>query len=1127
MLKALHRPESRRRGKVASLLPIMLVLCFVSAFGQNEAGRISGKVTDPNGALVVGATVKVKSLEVGTERSATTDVVGFYKISNLQPGLYEVTVKARGFAPRTQRAQVTVGTVTTVNAGLTVTPVKSEETVIGSGGVEVNTQNQQLADLISGRQVRELPTITRDPYDLVSLSGNVTPVKARNGVKATGTGTTTARGINYSINGQQPTGNIIQIDGGELFNSFQTEVAQQLPLDAVREINVLTNNYLPEYGRATGGIIALATRQGGSEFHGSAFYFARNRSLSSNSFNNNANGIEEGHLTANQFGYSVGGPIRRDRLYFFNSTEGNLVRSREERIALVPTPELLAASALTTRNFFHAFPLATPINGRVFTVAEVKALIGQSGAGSSFIALPQTMPAFGQVRYNALTDLGAGPPQDSLLSLTRINYNLNERIQTYGRYAYEYRDLYSGTFSSSPYQGFNSGSGAVNHSVMFNWSHAVSQKWGYNSKVSFSRFNVMRQLGVQPASPRMLATSAGHSTIGNYSVVLPGYLPLDPDVIPHTTGPVNLLHANLDVDIALGRRHQIKLGGSYFYTQDSRNIGAYQNAPLTLGAGLPQALNNLVTGQASTFVTAINPGFTLPGQSIPLPVKPASFGRSIGIHDFAVYFNDSWRIYPRLNVNLGVRYDFFSVPNSLDMRIQSNFFLGPGANVYEQIAHGIVDNPAGKFYAQDWNNAGPRVGAAWDIFGNGRLSLRGGYGLTFQRPQGNLSLSPFLNPPNIGVVSLTSNTLGIKTIPITTNNFGPLGTGPGTIPLPPLSLNAISSVSGLSTAHTHFWSAALESEFRPNTVASVQYAGAAGRDLYAVSNINAPGSAAAHLGSFNPSARLNQRFASIYLVNNAGRSNYHALIAGISNSGWRNLGLVFSGRYRYALAMDNLGSFPANNLNHGLLDAFNPGLDYGPADFDVRHRFTGDFSWEVPFEKLTGNFAKALFGGWQVAGILDFRSGSPYTIFNCANAGSAESACPHLLVKGMVPKGGAGDSLPDPTIPNRFVFADLGAVNAGSFTNPKTGNSDFGPYPANMLGRNFFRGPGFWNVDAGIYKRFQLREGFDVQFRAEFYNLFNHANLFAGNAVDINSTNYVPAYRDGRRQVQLALKFTF
>src|SRR5262249_30013361 len=149
-----------------------------------------------------------------------------------------------------------------------------------------------------------------------------------------------------------------------------------------------------------------------------------------------------------------------------------------------------------------------------------------------------------------------------------------------------------------------------------------------------------------------------------------------------------------------------------------------------------------------------------------------------------------------------------------------------------------------------------------------------------------------------------------------------------------LSLNAIYSVSGLSTAHTHFWSLALESEFLPNTLALLQYTGAAGRDLYAVSNINAPGSAAAYLGSFNTTARLNPSFASIYLINNAGRSNYNALIAGISNSSWRSLGLVFSARYRYAQALDNLGTFPSHNENHGLLDAFNPGLDYGPADFD-------------------------------------------------------------------------------------------------------------------------------------------------------------------------------------------------
>jgi hypothetical protein len=1122
MIRSQRGVESKAWDRLASLL--MALICSNSTiFGQSEAGGINGTVIDPNGAIVVGAEVSIKALNVGGARAAKTDERGFYSVAGLQPYLYEVTATAPGFALRIHRIKVNAGMITTVNIGLTVTPVKLEEAVIGGGGVEVNIQNQELSVLISARQLQEFPTISRNPYDLVSLAGNVTPIESRNGLN--NHGFSGSRGVSYSINGQPATSNNLRIDGGELPDSYQTEFAQQTPLDSVQEILVLTNNYAPEYGRATGGIISLVTRQGSNEFHGSAYSFHGNDALSTNSYDNNANGTEQGHLLRNQFGYSAGGAIRRNRLYFFNSAEGNMTRSREDQIALVAAPELLAASSFQTQQFFNAARIDAPRNGRVFTVDQIHKLLGQDpSSGGAFSLLPAGLPAFEEARYGGMIDAGAGLPQDALLALGRIDYHLNERSQLYGRYAYEYRDLYSGTFSSSPYRGVNSGAGELNHSAMIHWSNAPSPNWAYTTKVAFSRFNVSRQLSAQPASPRLIAVSAGHPKIGGYSLVFPGYLPFEPDVVLPFSGPQNLLHFNQDLN-AIFSSQQFRFGGSYFYLQDNRTIGAYQDTVLTLGPSLPQALSNLVTGQVTAFEAAINPQSALPGQTIQLPIAPASFGRSASVRQFAFYFNDNWRASRRLTVNAGLRYDYFGSPRSRDGRIHSDFIFGTGADIFEQIRNGTIDSPASDLYQQAWGNFGPRLGFAWDVLGTGKISLRGGYGLSYQGLQGSPSLSVLLNPPNIGVIDFAADAGAIA---LSTDVFGPLSARGETAALPPLSLRAVASNSRLKTAHSHFSSLSLEYELAPNTVASVGYAGSFGRDLYGISNINRPGSGAVYLGDLDPAARLNPRFASIYWITNDGRSNYNALLAEVSNSSWRTLGLTFTGRYRFARAMDNLGSFPSHNLNQGFTDPFNPALDYGPSDFDIRHRFTSSFSWEAPFDKFTRGAVRRILGGWQLAGIWDYHSGAPYTVFNCVNAGSAESSCPRIQLTGAVASEGANNPRSDPTIPNRFVFADLKPGSAGSFVNPITGSSDFGPYPSNMLGRNFFRGPGFWNIDIGVYKRFQFREGVELQFRAEFYNVFNHANYFAGtNPVDINSTNYVSAAKDGRRNIRLAIKLTF
>src|SRR5581483_6578096 len=502
--------HSIRWMKSASLT-VMAVLFALLIFpagllAQTETGQIVGKVTDPSGALVTGATITARSVDTGTERTATSGAQGDYVITNLQPGLYDVTVQA---------------------AGLTVE-------VVASGGVEVNTQSQELSNVVSGNQIRELPSLTRNPYDFVSLSGNVAPAGAS-------TGFTSTRGVGFAINGQRPSSTNILLDGGENVNTFDTTVGQSVPLDAVQEFRVITSNFSAEYGRASGGIVNVATRAGSNDFHGSAYGFNRVSRFASNDFDNNANGIPKGRFVRNQFGYSVGGPIVRDKFFFFNSTEWIRVRSNEEVINLVPTPQLLAASSAATRTFFNAFPLATPINGEVFTVGQVISNVGASSfaAGNAFAALPAGTPAFGQVRYRVPSDVGAGTPQNSYQIVSRFDYNFSDKTQLYGRYALESQDFLAGTNAFSPFQGFNTGADAFNNNFLVSFTHAFSPRLVSQTKLVYNRLNNQQPLGAQAPAPTLYMRTT-RTRINNFLVALPGYLPFNPGSAIPFGGPQNL-----------------------------------------------------------------------------------------------------------------------------------------------------------------------------------------------------------------------------------------------------------------------------------------------------------------------------------------------------------------------------------------------------------------------------------------------------------------------------------------------------------------------------------------------------------------------------------------------------------
>ncbi len=1119
----------------AGILAAFVGLFAVSAFAQVETGQIVGTVKDQTGAVISGASVTVTSAG-GFVRTTTSDERGEYILTNLQAGTYEVKVEKSGFATLTSKAQVVTGSRVTVDASLGAQGNVDIVEVTGQEGIQINTETQELKTVVSERQLKELPTINRDPNSLVQLSGNVVPDNQ------------SGRGAGFAINGQRSASTNVLLDGADNNDAFIASTGQNVPLDSVAEFTVLTSNFSAEYGRASGGIVNVATKAGTNNFHGTAYEFNRLSALASNDFDNNARGISKGVFTRNQFGYSIGGPIIKNKLLFFSSAEFIRVRSSENQNFLVPTQQLLAAANINTRNFFTAFPLATGINGRTYSRADslfrqlVPSLVVNPAdptgpliplTGPFATAFPDpnpqagvynTTPLFGIVSRSVPVDAGGGTPGNQYLYNNRVDWNLTDKTSIYGRYA-----IQKGSFTGevSPYQGFDTQNSIFNNNILVSMTHTFSDRFTYQAKGVFNRLNTNQPLGANPSGPTLYMNAGGVNRIDGNPITFPGYTALSPGNAIPFGGPQNYFQFFQDATYIRGR-HEMRFGGSYIRILDNRTFGAYQNAVQALSPNNnpTTSLNNFILGNAGQFQVAVNPQGQFPGGTVTLPLSQPKFSRENRYNEFNLYFTDGWRVTNRIKANLGLRYEYYGVQHNTDPRLDSNFYFGTGSTIFQRIASGVVDLAPnrGGLWAKDLNNFAPRVGLAWDVLGDGRLSIRGGYGVSYERNFGNVTFNVIQNPPNYGVLTLNPGQPGFPTIPISSNPLGPFA-GTGTRPLPAVTLRAVDP--NIRTAYAHTWNAAVEYQVFRNSVVSLEYAGSKGSSLYTIQNINRNFSNVLNGG--NGTARLNTQYGSINFRDDNGSSNYNAMNFSFRSGELFKTGLSLTANYTWSHAIDNVSSTfsegDVGNYGLGLVDPFNPNLDRGNADFDIRHRFVTSGIWAIPFAKDTKGIAKQILDGWQVSYIFTARTGQHYTLYDCFNG---FTICPRAAVTSSIrTRGSDNPALVGTNVFNYIDYNNL-ASTAGGFFNPVAGTSDFGPYPSNMIARGAITGPGNWNVDLGIYKKFFLTERYNLQFRAEMFNTFNHANLFIdGTTLDVASGTFIQANRFGRRQIQLALKFIF
>lgn len=1143
----------KRTMPCIAAVSVLLLVFTAGARAQTVTGTISGTVADPTGAVVPGAKVTVTNVDTGATLEAETNEVGTYVFVQLSPATYEITVQAEGFGSQTKRATLAVAQRLRVDFSITVAAVAEVVTVTESG-IAVNTESGQLSSVINTEQIVNLPSLTRNPYDFMQLTPGAVDTASVVG-DAGGLGNTPG----LAIGGSRSRSANYMLDGGENNETFIGAPGQLVPLDAIQEYRIQANNMTAEFGRST--VAAnVVTKSGGNDLHGTVYYFYRGAALSSTPFDDNANGLPKSNFVRNQFGASGGGSIIKDKFFYFGSFEGIRVRSSGSENFLVPTQDFLNAASTNTAAFvtgFGGLP-SSDCSRSAVTAGDINAEESITLLDANGVAIPAATNLFCFTSVRAPTDAGGGLAQDTWLWTARLDYQWQNGTRLSGRYAFEQIDNPDGSNSVSPYAGFFTGVFTRNQNLNLTLTHSFSPTFFTETRGTFNRLLQEQPLGAAPSTTPCWEYALNRS-FGSEQIVFPGYVP---DVcifsgIPFG-GPQNI-YQGFHGGTLLKGKHTFKYGIQYVHLRDNRTFGAFAN-----GFFLTGSMQDVVDGNVDLTFLAIDPKGKFPGDSFD-PVAeggfvPPSFTRHFRYNEVAWYFEDSIKLLPRFTLDLGLRWEYFGVLHSPTreraLGFDSNLFLGavgPGStNFFERIRDARFAR-TNNLFQQDFNNFAPRVGFAWDLMGNGQTVLRGGYGLFYDRNFGNALFNVIQNWPNYAVLVLTPADFGGASIPIQPNQFDSLSAALAAGGASALTLSGSARMLNpeMVTAYSAQWNLTLEHDIlKKGFIASVSYLGANGYQLYSLNNLNKLGSCALApsisptcvVDSFGPDSRLNQTgLTGMNRRGNEGFSRYNALVVDFNSRRHSATGLMLKGSYTWAHSIDNSTSFFGDSIfeaffGFGFRDPFNPALDRADSTNDIRHRTAIGWDWEVPFARNREGAVGKVLDGWQLTGIFTAQTGGKFTVYDiagdCFNS-DGTNFC-HPILAGSVP---SRQEIPSGS--NLFTLYDISSTFT-TVTDFCAGDVACEFNLINLQGdtlspRNLFTTPGIWNVNLGVFKNTRVGERFTVQFRAEFFNLFNHSNLYA-----IPGTNAVPgatvdaakglvpggvAAGVDRRNVQLALKF--
>jgi hypothetical protein len=1092
----------------------LCVLMALPAFAQNIAGAIRGTVTDASQAVLAGAKVTAKSEGTGFTRTLTTNAAGLYSFTELPVGNYRVEVEVNGFKGAAKSNIVLNGGETRAADFQLETGNVSEQVTVEASAVAVQTVGGNVSSLITGEQARDLPLNGRNFIQLTLLMPGVTLQEGRNTQDKGLQG-----GSDVSVSGGSTTSNMWTVDGANNNDVGSNRTLLVYPsVDAIEEFKIERNNYGAEFGGSGGAQVNLVTRSGSNEFHGGGYWFARRDSLeSTNYFLEQANQPKQ-KLNWNDYGATLGGPIIKDKLHFFLSFEKNDDKRQDVRTAFVPTQaERNGDFSGPSINGCTLAPPIDPLTGQHFPGNIIPAN-RLNPAGQLFLqqySLPNVTPTSGCNNWLQAVDTPITWKQIH----ARVDYNVSDSTRLMLRYTQDSWDAVNnnqGMWGDDPFP-------------------VIGSTWSQPSKSLTAQLN--QNIGATMVNSLTFSYSANKIDVqrsgedvglaAQINGAIPTFYPADQKerlgaATPLTWGsgpyaglwnqaPWNnnqdLFVLKDDLSMVFGK-HVVKVGVLGSFNKKNEEVGNTSQGDGIIINGPAGFLDPSGVYHSGAITNNALGDFLLDGAVFNTGENQKNKNMLGRWKDLEAYVSDSFKISPRVTMDAGVRishlpapylsdYTYSSFdPTTIDPSISSpcnGLVYPPGHNPCPALGlTGGTEASNNALVPEHWAVFAPRLGAAWDISGNGKQSLRAGIGRFYARERVSLANSLGSNAPFV----LATNLNRTLNTPVDASGTTSVGFG---------GANFGREVRA-AVPNNWQWNLTYERELKRNTTLMVGYVGSKGDDLSGDYDVNQVGSddrlayAQTGNGALRPYGSLVGNNQIIILTHDR-HSIYHSLQTQIVSKFGH--GSLFQASYTFSklLANDPLNNSGAGQSADAMLsDNSNPDLDYGRALVDRTHIFSADLVLALPtFENKPG-FMKNVLGDWQVSSIVTAASGVPLTIFTGGVGG---------LQGGGNPSGTGAVSNSNGR-PNRVVDqpCHVDSDNPAQWLNPAAFTlNGFQIGQIGTSGRGVCSGPGNFQVDLALYKNIKLSKSVKMQLRIEGFNILNRDN-FLGNSV---SNSYSPS----------------
>jgi Carboxypeptidase regulatory-like domain/TonB dependent receptor/TonB-dependent Receptor Plug Domain len=1132
---------------ISAGLPLLLLPTLCRA----QTASVGGVIRDPSERVVNGAKVSLVNTQTAIVRDVSTNDDGLFWFTNVAPGPYSITVERDGFkAIHIEDLTLTVNQSFTFEAHLELGPIATSMEVKASELPPIDLDNAQISNLVDSKRIQELPLLTRDPYILVLLSPGVIQSNTPGGLNGFSVNGTSQRDNNFLLDG---------VDNNDTDVPGAPKGLNALNPDSAQEFRVITSNFAPEYGRNDGSIVQILTRSGTNDYHGDAYWFGRYAALGARDFFNPASTGPKNPYTRNDFGASVGGPIVKDKAFWFLNYEGQRFITTLTNVSTVPTPQLKTG----------VFTAPDPVTGApdpidVSTPSSPDNVLGLplDPTMQKILAYfpapngPAVVPGIsGTLFYPSTSRLQS----DSVTA--KVDYNLSKKHSLTVRYSFNQQS--DPNFDHEDFLPNSLGATSLylrNQNIALGLTSTIT-----DTLINEFRFGANRSHQEYACNGSKIFDSFGQidsvGTGADYAIPFGqqnGYLGFgciflgDADTQARFTGT----YQTVDYMARSHGRHLFKWGGEFrdvysnsyddFSTRTLLDFQGFTNSGIFALPPTSPLVNDPTTENAVlTLLGYVDTQFQT--QYFNKNQQRASTDlRGFRQRESAGFVQDTWKLLPNLTATYGLRYEYFGVPFEVHNNL-SNLFADPSGFApftFTIVGPGLSRN----LYSNQYNNFEPRVGVAWDPFKKGRTSVRAGYGIFHDRVFGNLLGNTRGNPPfSLTAFNTPDAPLSAVTPPTAITPVNPAVVQNGAFAY------VLLIDPNLRTPYSQNWNFGVQQALTSTLTLEVDYVGVKGTHIFRSVDGNQPqpnlvsqlvafcsvpnafgctsstlqfstlwdgaASSAIPFDAVNNNAFYAGGGPGAFVYKSIGNSIYNGLQINLQQQFTHGFQLQFA--YTFSHAIDNVNDPLEPAMGNGNLprNSFDLQAERGNSDFDIRHRAVINFIYEPNIGRgrthWSDGFTGRVLEGWSLSGIIAAQTGHPYDIYGLTDAN-------HTGEYARVSR--RGSTAQPPGTDKTYTGPSATSIFTTPFdTQPNTG-------------KNFFYGPGFYNIDMAAIKDTSLTERWKLQFRAEFYNLFNHAqfnqpyNFFIPGDVTFGESLSTVTRPDGTtsaRQIQFALKLLF